>query len=90
MALKRRKVPERTCVGCRTVKPKRELIRVVRQPDGSVTIDEGGRVAGRGAYICRDTSCFEQAVKRRALERALQAEVDPEILESLRSQLANL
>lgn len=88
MALKPRKVPERTCVGCRTVRPKRELIRVVRRPDGEVTIDTGGKVPGRGAYLCPDEACFEQAVKRKALERALQIPIDAEVLESLRLRIA--
>lgn len=67
-------VPQRTCVACRSTDAKRTLVRVVRGPDGRVTVDERGKAAGRGAYLCRDPRCWETALQRRALERALRIE----------------
>lgn len=88
MGMIRRKKPERTCVGCRTVRPKNEMVRVVRQPDGTVELDKGGKMPGRGAYVCPDASCLEQAVKRKALDRALRVPVDEDVLNRLRERLS--
>jgi uncharacterized protein len=66
-------VPTRSCVACRTSRPKRELIRIVRRPDGSVELDDTGRVAGRGAYLCADGACWTTALAKGALQRALGA-----------------
>jgi uncharacterized protein len=71
MASPPRKLPQRTCVACRTTRPKRELVRIVRAPDGDVTIDATGRANGRGAYLCADGGCWPQALKKSAIERAL-------------------
>ena len=62
----------RTCVACRTARPKRELDRVVRTPTGEVVLDPTGRLAGRGAYVCRDTECLTLAITKGALARALE------------------
>ena len=70
-ACQRRRVPTRTCVGCRTSRAKRELVRVVRTPDGRAVFDPTGKVAGRGAYLCADGSCWRTAVTRNAVSRAL-------------------
>ena len=67
-----KKVPMRMCVACREMKPKKDLIRVVRTPEGEIVADETGRKNGRGAYLCRAEACFNKAVKTRALERALE------------------
>ena len=67
-----KKVPMRMCVACREMKPKKELIRVVRTPEGEIVPDETGRKNGRGAYLCRSEACFNKAVKTRALDRALE------------------
>lgn len=88
MGMKRRKLPERTCVGCRTVRPKMEMVRVVRQPDGTVDLDTGGKMPGRGAYVCPDAKCLDEAVKRKALDRALRVPVDPDVLARLRERLS--
>lgn len=64
-------VPERTCVACRRAKPKRELVRIVRGPDGSITVDPRGKAPGRGAYIGPSRECLRLALERKALERAL-------------------
>ncbi|MEW6225965.1 MAG: YlxR family protein [Chloroflexota bacterium] len=68
-------MPTRTCVACRTARPKRELVRVVRTPAGTVVLDLGGRAPGRGAYLCRDAACWDTAVRKRALEHALGTQV---------------
>lgn len=87
MARKTRKVPQRTCVGCRMVKAKNELIRIVRRPTGEVEVDFTGRVAGRGAYICPNNECLQAAVQGRRLERALAVSVSPETLQVLQERL---
>ena len=71
-------VPERTCVGCRKTRPKRELVRVVRTPAGSIEVDATGKKAGRGAYLCRDRGCWEAVLKRGRLEHALRAQSSAE------------
>jgi len=72
MAPRRKHVPQRTCVVCGTIKPKRELTRIVRTPDKGVQIDTTGKMSGRGAYICSQATCWGEAVKSNVLERALQ------------------
>ena len=70
--LKPKKIPQRQCVGCREMKDKRALIRVVRSPEGVISLDFRGRMPGRGAYLCPDAACLKKARKARALERALE------------------
>lgn len=84
--MKPRKVPQRTCVGCRSVRSKRELVRIVRTPDKEVTVDATGKLAGRGAYVCPDKDCLELAYKGKRLERALQQPVP----EDVRTRLGQL
>ena len=83
MATAVRPVPLRTCVACRTERPKRELVRVVRTPDGSVALDPTGRLAGRGAYLCADGACWSAALKKHSLERALEASLPSELRDTL-------
>lgn len=78
-----KKVPQRQCVGCREMKPKQELIRVVRGPDGAISLDPTGKKPGRGAYVCREGDCLRRAQKSRALERAFSQQIPPEIYEEL-------
>ncbi|MHB8928523.1 MAG: RNase P modulator RnpM [Bacillota bacterium] len=85
--MKRRRVPLRLCLGCREMKPKKELIRVVRTPEGTVEIDLTGKKAGRGAYVCPDSACFDSAAKAKSLEKALEQSLSPEVLASLRNAL---
>lgn len=85
--MKQRRIPMRTCVGCRTVRPKRELIRIVRDPDGEVHIDGTGKKSGRGAYICPSSDCLKKAFSERRLERALQRPVPNELYEKLDAEL---
>jgi uncharacterized protein len=69
-------LPTRTCVACRTSRPKRELIRLVRTPGAAVVVDSSGKLNGRGAYLCPDEACWVQAERRRALDRALAVRLD--------------
>lgn len=73
---KPRKTPMRMCVGCREMKPKKELLRAVRSPEGVVTLDETGKKPGRGAYVCYQAECLRRAIKQRQLDRALDAQLD--------------
>ncbi|HEV8546795.1 MAG TPA: YlxR family protein [Candidatus Limnocylindrales bacterium] len=83
-------MPTRSCVACRTARPKRELVRVVRTPDGRVTIDETGRAAGRGAYLCRDAGCWTTGLERGALGRALETPLPAELREALQAGAATM
>lgn len=82
-----KKIPMRQCLGCREMKPKRELIRVVRSPDGGIALDFKGKAQGRGAYICPDMQCLKKAAKSRALDRALETAVPEEIYSQLSQQM---
>jgi hypothetical protein len=79
-----RHAPARTCVACRTERPKRELVRIVRTPAGTLLLDPTGKLAGRGAYLCADDTCRAAALKKRAIERALKAPLPPGLLAQLR------
>ena len=83
-----KKVPLRQCLGCRDMKPKRELIRAVRSPEGVVTLDFKGKAPGRGAYVCPNPECLKRAVKSKALPRAFGVEIPPEIMEALAAQIS--
>lgn len=80
-----KKVPMRMCVGCRIMRPKKEMLRVVRSAEGQVSIDPTGKAAGRGAYVCKDIACLERAMKTRGLERAFEQKVEPMIYETLKA-----
>lgn len=82
-----KKIPLRQCLGCREMKPKRELIRVVRSPEGEVSLDFNGRKPGRGAYVCPDSECLKKARKARALERAFSAQIPDEVWDALERQM---
>jgi len=83
-------IPLRTCVACRETKPKRELVRVVLLPDGTIEVDETGRQNGRGAYLCRQHSCWQTALKRGSLKHALRIQPTPEALASLEAYAQSL
>lgn len=85
--LKQRRVPMRMCVGCREMKPKKELLRVVKSPEGVIAFDRVGKAPGRGAYVCKSAECLNKAVKTRALERQLECSVSEEVLSQLSAQL---
>lgn len=82
-----KKIPMRQCVGCREMKEKRELIRVVKSPEGSISLDFRGKLPGRGAYLCPQTQCLARARKSKALERAFEAALPPQVYEALEAQM---
>lgn len=84
-----KKVPMRQCTGCREMKPKRELIRVVKSPEGKISLDFKGKMPGRGAYVCTDCACLKKARKSKALERAFSAQIPDEIYEELERQMVS-
>lgn len=87
---KTRKIPLRMCVGCRQMKNKRELIRIVRTPEGTIEMDLTGKKAGRGTYICSTVECLNEAVKGKRLNKALENNIPQEVLEILKQQVEGL
>ena len=87
MPVKPRKIPMRMCVGCREMKPKAQLLRVVKPAEGEARIDRTGKASGRGAYICPRPECLKKAQKSRALERALDAKIDETVFSQLEAQM---
>ena len=85
--MQQRKIPVRRCVGCNAQKPKKELVRVVRSPDGTVSVDLTGKKAGRGAYLCPSAACLAKARKAKRLERALDTQIPPEVYESIEREI---
>ena len=90
MAVAQKKIPMRQCLGCREMKPKKELIRIVRSSEGTLSLDSKGKLPGRGAYLCCDVQCLERALKSKAVERSLEVPVSDEIIRDLRSQMENI
>ena len=82
-----KKIPLRQCLGCREMKPKKELIRVVRSPEGEISLDFKGKANGRGAYLCPNAECLKKAIKARALERAFETQIPPELYERLKQEM---
>ena len=82
-----KKIPMRQCVGCREHKPKKELIRVVRSPEGTLSLDFRGKAPGRGAYLCPDGACLKKAIKSKALERGFEMAIPEEIYEDLTKKM---
>ncbi|MGI6343720.1 MAG: RNase P modulator RnpM [Bacillota bacterium] len=85
--MRKRRTPERLCVGCRTMRPKRELLRVVRTPEGEVLLDPTGKKSGRGAYICPSAACLEQALKGDRLGKALDVTIGQDVADALRASI---
>lgn len=79
-----KKIPQRTCLGCGETKPKKELIRIVKQNDGQIFIDKTGKANGRGAYICNNIECLDKAIKSKRLNKNFETEIKNEIYENLR------
>lgn len=82
-----KKTPMRMCVACREMKPKRELMRIVRTSDNEICADPTGRAAGRGAYICKNQACLEKAIKIRALERVLDKKIEDDVFQRLQGEI---
>ncbi|MBP3523703.1 MAG: YlxR family protein [Clostridiales bacterium] len=85
--MKTRKIPMRMCVGCREMKEKRSLLRVVKSPEGAISFDRVGKAPGRGAYVCKSKACLERAVKARQLERALETRIDEAVFAQLMEEI---
>ncbi len=81
---KKRKIPQRMCVGCGTGRDKRELVRIVRTPEGEVQVDPTGKKSGRGAYLCPNPDCLQEALKRKKLDRALKTSLSEETVAQIR------
>ncbi len=88
--MKERKLPQRKCVGCMTVKDKRDLVRIVKNADGEIFVDPSGKKDGRGAYICKSSDCLEQARKRNRLEYAFKCKISPDVYDVLEKELNNI
>lgn len=84
--MKNRKPPLRTCVGCSAVQDKREMLRIVRTPEGDVVVDESGKKNGRGTYVCKNSACFEKAVKTKKIEKSLEVQLSKEALAKLKEE----
>ena len=82
-----KKIPMRMCTGCGEIKPKRELIRVVKSPEGEIALDKTGRLPGRGAYVCPDLECLKKARKTRRLERVFSSAIPEEVYDALEKEL---
>ena len=85
-----KKIPQRQCIGCGEMKGKRELIRVLKDTEGSISIDMTGRKNGRGAYLCPSVDCFRKAVKGRGLERSFKMAISKEVYESLEKEMERI
>ncbi len=85
--MQQKKIPMRQCVGCREMKPKKELIRVVKSPEGAISLDFRGKAPGRGAYLCPDAACLKRATKAKALNRAFETEIPQEIYDQLLQEM---
>ena len=87
---KTRKIPQRQCVGCREMKDKKALLRIVKTPEGEILLDSTGKRSGRGAYVCPDPECLKIARKSRALERAFDTAIPAEVYDALEGQMVAL
>ena len=87
MEQKKKKIPERQCLGCNGHFPKAQLLRVVRGPDGTVSLDFTGKKSGRGAYVCKNVTCLKKAQKTRRLSRNLECEIPDEVMAALEAEL---
>ena len=83
-----KKIPMRMCTGCGEMKPKRELIRVVKAPDGSISLDVTGKKSGRGAYVCPQSECLRRARKARRLEKTFACKISDEVYDALEAAMA--
>ena len=82
-----KKIPQRQCMGCRERRAKREMIRVVRSPEGTVSLDFSGKLNGRGAYLCPNPECLKKAIRSRALDRSLETEIPEEVYARLQKEM---
>ena len=85
--MQNKKIPMRQCGGCKEMKPKKELVRVVKTPEGEILLDTVGRKNGRGSYICKNVDCFSLAIKRKSFERAFGAKIPEDVAENILKEL---
>lgn len=85
--MKFQKIPMRMCLGCNEMKPKRELMRVVKSPEGEISLDFTGKKNGRGAYLCKEAECFDKARKARRFEKSLSCRIDESVYEVMADEL---
>ena len=85
-----KKIPMRKCIGCNEMKEKRELVRIVRNNEGVINVDTVGKMPGRGAYICKNTDCFDAAVKAKRLERSFKTRIPDDIYPTLREIISDI
>lgn len=85
--MQQKKIPMRMCTGCGEMKPKRELVRVVRSPEGEISLDLTGKKSGRGAYVCRSAECLKKAQKTKRIERSLECAIPPEVYGAMEEEL---
>ena len=88
--MKAKKIPQRKCLGCNEMKDKKALLRVVRSPEGEVSLDLTGKKNGRGAYICRQKECLQKARKNKGLERSFKMSISPEVYDTLEKEFDQL
>ena len=86
--MQQKRIPMRKCTGCSEMKPKRELVRIVKSPEGDVSLDLTGKKSGRGAYICRSMACLQAARKARRLERAFACAIPDDVYDAMEMELA--
>lgn len=82
-----KKLPQRTCIGCNTQKDKKDLIRIVKNKQGDISLDRTGKAEGRGAYICDNAECLEKAIKLKKLEKSFDMKIDDNIYNELRNRI---
>ena len=85
-----KKIPMRQCIGCREMRPKRELIRIVKSPEGEIALDFKGKANGRGAYVCHDADCLKKAIRSRTLEKAFSSQIPQEVYDQLLRQMEEI
>lgn len=88
MVQKVKKIPTRQCLGCNEHKPKTELLRVVRSPEGEISLDFTGKKSGRGAYLCRDVKCLKKARKSKRIDRSMECTVPDDVYDAMEATLA--
>lgn len=87
--MQQRKIPMRKCIGCNEMKPKKELVRIVRSPEGEISVDLTGKKSGRGAYVCRSRDCLATAKKAKRIERAFECSISDEVYLRLETEIEN-
>lgn len=85
-----KKIPHRQCIGCMEMKPKKELLRILKKEDGSFVLDATGKMNGRGAYVCVSQECLKKAIRSKGLDRSFKMKIPPEVYESLSEELKKI